>query len=203
MRHVLPEGNLTFADYFKLNVDVEEILNELGYGYSKENCEHERGEVDRDRLAGVKGFLEQLIPHVSLTSEMARREFLIAPVLAQVALQTNAKIKVEYPLLVDHRLQGTLDYLVLTRHNLLVVEAKNADVTRGFKQLAVELVALDHWTEDSSEDRLYGAISVGDMWKLGFLDRKERRIVEDLDAYLVPKDLVEVVEILVGVLTRS
>ncbi len=132
---------------------------------------------------------------------VARREFLIAPVLGQVALLTNAKVKVEYPLFVDERLQGTLDYLVRATHNLLVVEAKNADVTRGFKQLAVELVALDRWVEDSPEPRLYGAVTVGETWKLGFLDRQEKRVVEDLNTYTVPKDLLDVVGILVGILS--
>ncbi len=198
---VLPEGSLTFADYFKLGPDVEEILAELGYTLRVESSSHPRAEVDTDRLLGVKQYLEELIPHVSLTSEIARREFLIAPVLGQVALATNAKVKVEYPVQVDEKLQGTLDYLIRAKHNLLVVEAKNADLTRGFKQLAVELVALDRWTEDSPEPRLYGAVSVGETWKMGFLDRKERRITEDLNTYSVPTDLLEVVSILVGVLT--
>lgn len=201
MRPILPEGNLTFADYFKLSADVEEVLAELGYSFRVESCEHPHGEVDVDRLAEVKRHFERLIPHVSLTSEIARREFLIAPVLGEVALFTDAKIKVEVPLQVSERLQGTLDYLIRARHDLLVVEAKNADVTRGFKQLAVELVALDCWTEDSLESRLYGAVSVGDFWKLGYLDREEKRLVEDLNVYGVPTQLVEVVRILVGVLT--
>ncbi len=198
---VLPEGPLTFADYFKLTADVEEVLAELGFSYKVESCEYPHGEVDVDRLAEVKRHLERLIPHLSLTSEIARREFLIAPVIGEVALATDAKVKIEYPMKIDDRLQGTLDYLVLARHNLLVIEAKNADLTRGFKQLAVELVALDRWAEESPEPRLYGAVSVGEMWKIGFLDRAAKRIVEDLNPYLVPKDLREVVRILVGLLT--
>ncbi len=199
---VLPEGSLTFSDYFKLSADVDEVLAELGFSLRVESCEHPRGEVDADTLIEAKRYLERLIPHVSMTSEIARREFLIAPVLGQVALHTDAKIKVEYALRVDDRLQGTLDYLVRAKHNLLVVEAKNADVTRGFKQLAVELVALDRWAADSSEPRLYGAVSVGELWKLGFLDREEKRVTEDLNTYSVPTDFVEVVQILVGVLTE-
>lgn len=85
--------------------------------------------------------------------------------------------------------------------DLLVVEAKNADWTRGFKQLAVELVALDQWASDSPESRFYGAVSVGEAWKIGFLDRQEKRVVEDLNLFLVPRDLVEVVQILAGILT--
>lgn len=201
MHAVVPEGSLTFADYFKLSAEVEEILAELGYSFRMESCEHPRGEVDVDRIAEVKRHFERLMPHVGLSSEMARREFMIAPVLGEVALFTDAKIRVEVPLQVSERLQGTLDYLVRARHNLLVVEAKNADLTRGFKQLAVELVALDCWTEDSSEARLYGAVSVGDSWKLGYLDRRDKRLVEDLNVYGIPTQLLELVRILVGVLT--
>ncbi|MCP4659532.1 MAG: hypothetical protein GY856_29350 [bacterium] len=198
---ILPEGSLTFADYFKLSADVEEVLAEFDYSFRMESCEHPRGEVDVDRIAEVKRHFEQLMPHVVLTSEMARREFLIAPVLGEVALFTDAKIKVEVPLQINERLQGTLDYLIRARHNLLVVAAKNADVTRGFKQLAVELVALDCWAQDSPEPRLYGAVSVGDSWKFGYLDREEKRLIEDLNVYGIPTQLLEIVRILVGVLT--
>ncbi len=201
-RHpILPAGSLTFADYFKLSADIKEVLDELGYSYRVESSEHPHGEVDLERIAEVKKHLERLLPHVSLTSEAARREFLIAPVLGEVALISDARIKVEVPLQVDEKLQGTLDYLVRARHSFLVVEAKNADLTRGFKQLAAELVALDRWTEDASEPRLYGAVSVGDSWKLGYLDRAQKELVEDLNVYGIPTQLVEVVRILVGALT--
>ncbi len=107
-------------------------------------------------------------------------------------MNTGAKIKVEFPLVVDDRLQGTFDYFLRARHNFLVVEAKNADLSRGFTQLAVELVARDRWAEDSPETRLYGAVSVGDIWKFGFLDREEKRVTEDLTTYSVPRELEDV-----------
>ena len=109
----------------------------------------------------------------------------------------------EFPALkVDERLRGTLDYLVRARHSMLVIEAKDGDLKKGFTQLAVELVALDHWAEDSSEPRFYGAVSMGDIWKFGVLDRAEKRIVEDLNNYSVPRDLEEITEVLVAILTE-
>ncbi len=42
---------------------------------------------------------------------------------------------------------------------------------------------------------------MGDVWKLGFLDRTAGRIVEDLNTCSVPTDLEEVVAILAGILT--
>ncbi|MDB9535014.1 hypothetical protein PN451_03980 [Dolichospermum planctonicum CS-1226] len=42
-------------------------------------------------------------------------------------------------------LKGNLDYLLRSRESLLVIEAKNNDLARGFTQLAVELIA---WSEN-------------------------------------------------------
>ncbi len=192
---------LTFADYFKLNVDITEILAAFGFEYQIAPCELPSKGSENGRLAALKQRLEETFPHVSLTSEVARREFLIAPVLIEAAHQAGARIQVEYPLEVDDRLKGTLDYFVRAPgRQMLVVEAKNGDLTRGFAQLAVELIALDRWAEESPEPRLYGAVSVGDVWKFGFLDRRERRLVEDLNTYSVPTVVERVVEILVGIL---
>lgn len=198
---ILPEGvSLTFADYFKLNAETADVLAELGCTFRVEDCALPRADLNGGRLDELKERLRETFPHVSLISEAARREFLIAPVLLEVALRTNAKIRLEHPVEVDNRLKGTLDYFIQAKHHLLVVEAKNADLTRGLTQLAVELVAVDRWLDGAAEPRLHGAVSVGDVWKFCFLDRAEKRITEDLNTYSVPTDLDEVVPILIGIL---
>ncbi len=201
---LFPDGaTATFADYFKLNVDTADILDEFGYAFDVKSCELPRATLDNGRPAAVKKHLEAVIPHVSLNNETARREFLIAPVLTEVALITDARIRVEFPLEVNDRLRGTLDYFLRARHQLLIVEAKNADLERGFTQLAVELVALDRWSEDTPDPRFYGAVSVGNIWQFGFLDRAEKRIYQDFNTYSVPTDLEEVMQILVALLTAG
>ena len=201
-RSKLLEGTSTFADYFKLNTDIADILAAFGCSYRIEACRLPRAQVDSHRIGDLRRRLEEAFPHVSLSSEAARREFLIAPVLVEAAHCAGARIQVEFPLDVSDGLRGTLDYFVHAgEHNMLIVEAKNGDLGRGFAQLAVELVALDRWAEDSSEPRLYGGVSVGDIWKFGFLDRAEKRLTEDLNTYSVPTDLEQVVETLVAVLT--
>jgi len=57
-----------------------------------------------------------------------------------------------------------LDYLLRSQKNLLVIEAKNDDLTRGFTQLAVELIAL---AEVEENNILYGAVTIGDVWRFG------------------------------------
>ncbi len=198
---VLPEAaTITFADFFKVAAEVEDILASFGYSYRFRSCILNRHEIDREHLAEVKSRLEEFLPHTSLTSEVARREFLIAPVLMEVVRQTGAKIKVEYALEVNERLKGTLDYFLRATHNMLVVEAKQGDLQKGFKQLAVELVALDQWAADAPESRLYGAVSTGDVWKFGYLERARKRVIEDINTYSVPTNMRDVVEILVGIL---
>ncbi len=199
---ILADGTpTTFTDFFKLKADVEDVLALFDYSFRIESCELPRKALENHRLEDLKSHLERSISHVSLTNEIARREFLIAPVLMEVAFYTGAKIKVELPVKVDDRLQGTLDYLLRAQHNFLVVEAKKADLSRGFTQLAVELIALDRWASESPEPRFYGAVSVGDIWKFGFLDRREKKITEDSTTYSVPRELEDVMQILVAVLT--
>ncbi len=199
---VFPEGPVTFADYFKLSVEIEDVLAVFGYSYRIESCKLPRREPP-EGSSELSKKLENVFPHVSLTSEAARRQFLIAPVLFQVALYADAKIRVEFPLNVDEKLHGTLDYLVRARHNMLVVAASNGDLKRGFTQLAVELVALDRWDDgESPEPFFYGAVSIGDVWKFGLLDRKEKQVIEDLNTYSVPTDLDEVLQILFAILTE-
>ena len=84
----------------------------------------------------------------------------------------------------------------------MIIEAKNADLARGFTQLAVELIALDQWTT-SEEPVLYGAVSTGDVWQFGRFHRKQRRIDQDLNLYRVPADLDDLFQILVGLLVSE
>lgn len=130
---------------------------------------------------------------------MARREFLIAPVLTDVLHYTKATLNVEYPVAVSNQLQGSLDYLLQNDQAFLVTEAKNEDLERGFVQLAVELIALDPWI-DSAQPVLQGAISTGNIWQFGQFNRQSREVTQDLDLYRVPADLDDLLRILVRIL---
>ena len=152
-----------------------------------------------DRLVDLKTRIEESLPRLSLTSEMARREFLIAPVLTDVLHYTQASLNVEYPVAVSNQLKGSLDYLLQNDSTFLVSEAKNEDLERGFVQLAIELIALDQWI-DSDQTVLQGAISTGNIWQFGQFDRQARHVTQDLNLYRVPADLEDLLRILVYVL---
>ena len=107
---------------------------------------------------------------------------------------------IEYSIAVNDYLKGTLDYYIAAPQNLLVIEAKQSDLVRGFTQLAVELIALDRWTKSTSE-LLYGAVTTGEDWRFGVYHRANRQVTQDQKRYQVPEDLSVLVKIIVGIIS--
>lgn len=190
-----------FSDYFKLVDHLEDVLAYFAYAFAKQHYELPRHPDPLTSLADLKARLTRNLPYISLTNETAKREFLIAPILLELVDCTHAKIKVEFPWTVNDQLKGTLDYYLQSQQNLLVIEAKNSDLERGFMQLAVELIALDKWT-DSPTTHLYGAVSTGEIWRFGVLERATKTIIQDLNLFRVPADLEELLRILIAILGK-
>ena len=193
------DQSYTFADYFKLNFAPQDILAYFGVTLQRQSLTLPRYAGPLDRLTDLKTRIEESLPRLSLTSEMARREFLIAPVLTDLLHYTQAILNVEYPVAVSNQLKGSLDYLLQTDNTFLVIEAKNEDLERGFVQLAIELIALDQWI-DSDQTLLQGAVSTGNIWQFGQFDRQTRHVTQDLNLYRVPADLEDLLRILVHAL---
>jgi len=186
----------TFADYFKLNFAPQDILAYFDISLQRKSLRLPEYTGELDRLEDLKNRIEESLPRLSLTSEMARREFLIAPVLTDVMHYTEATLNVEYPVAVNHQLKGSLDYLLQNRQTFLVIEAKNEDLERGFLQLAIELIALEQWFE-TEQMILQGAVSTGNIWQFGQFNRQSRTVTQDLDLYRVPADLNNLLRVLV------
>ena len=195
-----PEQSYTFRSYFEMPYEPEEIVAEFGYSLQRSYLDWQRSTAELDRLADLKSRITESLPYVSLTSEAARRELLIAPIMLDLVHYTRAQLRIEYLLTVTEQLKGALDYYLYLKHKFLVVEAKNADLARGFTQLAVELIALDSWSE-SEEPTLHGAVTTGDIWQFGLLQRQPKQITQDLNLYRVPADLEELLRLLVAILT--
>ena len=198
-RSILQPGqSYTFSSYFDLPFQPEDILAEFGYSFKKTRLPTSTSypNIYLDRLVSLKERIEESLPYISTTSETARREFLIAPVLMDLVHYTRCKLVPEYPLIVSEQLKGSLDYYLYKENSLLVIEAKKADLDRGFTQLAVELIALNEWT-NSNCSTLPGVVSTGSIWQLGLLYREQREIVQDLTLYRVPEDLEPLLHILI------
>ncbi|MDJ1178549.1 hypothetical protein PJF56_06715 [Roseofilum sp. BLCC_M91] len=192
------QESYTFSRYAELTFDPEDILTELGFRLEKSALALPQFSGNLDCRA-LKERLEQDVLCVDLTSEIARREVLIAPTLLEVCRLSGSKLKIEYPMMVNNFLKGTLDYLVISQTNLLVVEAKNADMPRGMTQLAVELIAMDSWT-NLEVPYLYGAVTTGDIWKFALLQREQKSIHVDINLYRVPADLESLLRMLLGII---
>lgn len=199
---IQPEQSYTFSDYFKLNFAPKDILAYFGVSLQRCSLQLPQYAGELDRLSNLKSRIEGSLPRLSLTSEMARREFLIAPVLTDILHYTEAVLNVEYPVAVNHQLKGSLDYLLQNSQHFIVVEAKNEDLERGFVQLAIEMIALDQWIE-SEQTVLQGAISTGNIWQFGQFDRATRLVTQDLDLYRVPADLEDLSRVLVKALDKA
>ncbi|MFN7657314.1 MAG: hypothetical protein ACK5P3_04035, partial [Dolichospermum sp.] len=122
---------------------------------------------------------------------------LVSPILLEVIRYCHCQMRIEYPLNINNRLKGNLDYLLILKNNFLVIEAKNDDLTRGFTQLAVELIALSQIQEKSI---LYGAVTIGNIWQFGKLDSSEKQINQDINLFKIPGDLDSLFAVIMGIL---
>ncbi len=107
MRDLIADGPYTFADYFKMTAEVEDILAHFGFAFEGRLCDLPSHEVAPASLADLRTRIEESLPFLSLSNETARREFLIAPVLLETVRHTHAKLRAELPIEVNEQLKGT------------------------------------------------------------------------------------------------
>ena len=191
-----PEGSYTFSKYAELKFDTADILAEFGVSF--ENVALQLPQQLPIDPTALQTELQENLTLVDPTSEIARRESLIFPTLRTVCKFVQAPLKIEYPVHVNAQLKGSFDYFIPASQSFLVIEAKNADLAKGFTQLAVELIALDQWI-DSPAERLYGTVTTGDTWKFGCFDRQAKHIQKDINTYAVPSDLSQILSRLFGI----
>ena len=192
----------TFSDYSELNHPTKEILAEFGYKYNFEELKLPETKIKIKSLEKLRHTYVKKLPFISLNSETAKREFYISPLLLEILDYINAEINVEYPLDAGANLNGTVDYLLKYSSNILILEAKKGDLEKGFNQLAIELIAMDRMEqyEKNSSPILYGAVTLGDIWRFGVLLREQMVLKKDMHAYIIPSDLEKLLTILLGIL---
>lgn len=193
----------TFSDYFEFGHPTEEIIGELGYALSLQAFDFPTSkEVDKGVIEKLRASYYELLPKISINSEAAKREFMIAPVLHELLRQVDAKLNVEYPIDIDDRLSGSIDYLLRSQRELIVVQAKKGDLDKGFNQLAAEMIAVDQYEAADVAGFLYGAITIGEVWRFAALNRKEKILINGIHTFRFPEDLEEIFAILKGILNK-
>jgi hypothetical protein len=201
-RILKPEQSYTFSQYFLLPNPTIDVVAEFEYSYARTELQLPRYFAEVSYLEFLQNYVQRNIKLFNPTAEISIREFMIAPILAEICDQTKAQLYSEYPINVDEKLKGTLSYYLRKSNSLLVIEAKQSDIRRGFTQLAVELIALDQSLDDQSSI-LFGAVTNGDDWKFGTLNRQEKLITENIKLYRVPEGLEDLVRVLVGIFSSQ
>ena len=191
------DQSYTFRSYFEMTYEVDQILAELGYGFTSDVLELPKTGKSLTPFNQLEQDIQDSLKLIILSSETARREVIIAPILLAVARFCRCQIRLEYPLHVSNWLKGNLDYLLKSPQNFLVVEAKKEDLSRGFTQLAAEMIALAQVEE---QEIVYGAVTMGDGWRFGKLAQATRMITQDIMLYSVPAQLELLLQILVGLI---
>ncbi|MDZ8260081.1 MAG: hypothetical protein RMY63_16990 [Nostoc sp. ChiQUE01b] len=200
-----PNQNYTFSKYFENGYYSEDLADYFGYKLVLVNLILPLYQGELDRLAELRDRITEVLPHVPLTTELARREVIISKVVLELIHYTNVQIRIEFGIKVSNLLQGNLDYLIRTyqTNQLLVVEAKYEDLTRGFTQLVAEMIALDQWEESpaiTEQPILIGSVTTGKIWQFARLDRANKHFELAINSYRVPEDLEELMRILLAVL---
>jgi hypothetical protein len=194
------DQSYTFRSYFELPYEADDILAEFNYSLLLTYLSLPKTTRNLNRIPELKQRIKDILPLVRLSNETARRETLVSPILLEVIRYCQCQLRIEYPLTVNKWLKGYLDYLIISTNSLLVIEAKNDDITRGFTQLAVELIALSQLEEKSI---LYGAVTIGDVWRFGKIDLNTQQIIQDINLFKIPDDLENLVQVLVGILEEA
>jgi hypothetical protein len=141
---VLQDGTTyTFSQILELNLETEEILADLGYRYRSAPLSLHSVEVSclAQQLEQMRAQMRERLPFVPLTNEAAYRAFYVTPLLFALLDRVRFKMHIEY-LVTGGRLNGTVDYLLRGRHDLVVAGARNGDLESGFRELAVQMVAV-------------------------------------------------------------
>ncbi len=118
-------GCLCLTPYFELGFEASELAAEFGYSLTRKVLNLQQFPGELDRLQELQERITEVLPYVPLTSELARREIIIARVVTELIHYTRAELRIEYPLKVSNQLQGNLNYLLRLdspHTQLLVIE---------------------------------------------------------------------------------
>jgi len=133
----------------------------------------------------LKILLKDYIPlATSISTEKARSEFLIAPILAEVRRLLNNQISLfsgnEFNVDSNQGLQGFCDYIIsgsqeqlfITAPVVIIFEAKKEDIIGGLGQCVAAMVAAQCFNRNQGNEveRIYGSVTTGTNWKFLILE---------------------------------
>ena len=144
-----------------------------------------------------------------ISTEKARSEFLIAPILAEARRLLNKRVSLfsgkDFTVDPERGLQGFCDYIIsgspeqlfISAPVITIFEAKKEDIIGGLGQCVAAMVAAQcfNQNQDTEVDRIYGAVTTGTNWK--FL------ILEETTVYIDPIEYyIQDVDKILGILLQ-
>jgi hypothetical protein len=162
-------------------------------------------ELLRDTLA------ESVPLALAISTEKARSELIIAPVLLEVRRQVKQPVSlfsgVDFTVDAEQGLRGVCDFLLSRSPEQLtieapvvtVVEAKNENIKAGIGQCLAEMIAVQLFNRLKGQElpAVYGAVTTGNNWK--FLRLAGDKANVDLAEYHI-KEVGRIVAILAAML---
>lgn len=151
-----------------------------------------------DMSAILASVLEESVPlAVSINTEKARSELIIAQVVVEIKRRFKSRVSVfsgvELNVDKDRELNGFCDFLIcdsaeqltLNAPVIAVVEAKNENIIGGLGQCVAEMVAADLFNiqENTQSTRVYGVVTSGTAWQ--FLRLQGDTVEIDLKEYFI------------------
>lgn len=151
---------------------------------------------------------------VSINTEKARSEMIIAPILLELRRKFNYQIGlfsgVDFNVDNERGLNGFCNFIIsLSKEQLLVrapvitlVESKNENLNFGLGQCVAEMIAaqLFNQKEENEIPIIYGAVTIGTIWQ--FLKLKDKTIFIDLSQYYI-KDIKKILGILSSAISQD
>src|SRR6266487_7182087 len=151
---------------------------------------------------------------LDISTEKARSEFIIAPVLLEVRRQLDYRISlfsgVEFNVNPEQGLRGVCDFLLslsplqltIQAPVVMVVEAKNENVKQGISQCIAEMLAAQQFNQERNNaiETVYGVVTTGSAWK--FLRLTRTSVMVDATEYHISQ-VERVVGILVAMIKEA
>jgi hypothetical protein len=140
---------------------------------------------------------ENLALASAISTEKARSELLIAPILLEVRRSHHYQVGffsgVDFSIDPQRGLNGACDFILTTNPEqslitapvMTIVEAKNDNIKNGLGQCVAQMVAVWLFNEQEStpQEAIYGAVSTGTTWK--FLKLQQTKVQIDLSEYYI------------------
>jgi len=193
----IDKDRYTFSDYFDSILSAQDIARGFDYTLEEVDLHLDHRLPESTNLSWLHRSLQVNQNRSRLVNEFARRAAIVSPILHEVCEIANLKLSNEYGISISPHLTGIVDYWIEADVALLIVEAKESDLVRGFKQLIPELIASHYWSQ-SSAPNLYGGVTDGERWQFALLNRLEAQIRQDRRVYKL-NDLESLVGTLVAI----